>query len=85
MLPVWAFKRVKPSSPKGAWEVVARFEDGDGKYSDVGLATTDGEQTTLGLNYYANSNVRLGVSYMDGEEANGTSGDEVRARLQYAF
>ncbi|OZB03072.1 MAG: ATPase, partial [Marinobacter sp. 34-60-7] len=72
------FKRVKPASPKGAWEVVARFEDGDGKYSDVGLATTDGEQTTLGLNYYANNNVRVGVSYMDGEEANGTSGDEVR-------
>ena len=80
-----AFKRVKPASPKGAWEVVARFEDGDGKYSDVGLATTDGKQTTLGVNYYANKNVRLGMSYMDGEEANGASGDEVRARLQYAF
>jgi len=80
-----AFKRVKPASPKGAWEVVARFEDGNGKYSDVGLATTDGEQTTLGVNYYANKNVRLGMSYMDGEEANGASGDEVRARFQYAF
>jgi phosphate-selective porin OprO/OprP len=80
-----AFKRVKPASPKGAWEVFARVEDGDGKYSDVGLATTDGEQTTLGVNYYANKNVRLGMSYMDGEEANGASGDEVRARLQYAF
>ena len=80
-----AFKRVKPASPKGAWEVVARFEDGDGKYSDVGLDTTDGKQTTLGVNYYANKNVRLGMSYMDGEEANGASGDEVRARLQYAF
>jgi phosphate-selective porin len=39
----------------------------------------------LGVNYYANKNVRLGMSYMDGEEANGASGDEVRARLQYAF
>ncbi|WP_227513243.1 hypothetical protein [Marinobacter sp. LQ44] len=24
---------------------------------------------TLGVNYYANKNVRLGMSYMDGEEA----------------
>jgi len=79
------FKRVKPSSPKGAWELIARFEDGDGKYSDVGLATTNGEQKTLGVNYYANNNVRLGLSYMDGEEASGQSGDEVRARFQYAF
>ena len=51
----------------------------------MGLTTTDGEQTTLGVNYYANKNVRLGMSYMDGEEANGESGDEVRARFQYAF
>lgn len=79
------FKRVKPSSPRGAWEVIARFEEGDGKYSDVGLGTTDGEQTTLGVNYYANNNVRLGLSYMDGEQASGESGDEVRARFQYAF
>ncbi|WP_420389468.1 OprO/OprP family phosphate-selective porin [Marinobacter sp.] len=80
-----AFKRVKPSSPQGAWEVIARYEDGDGKFSDVGLATTEGEQTTLGVNYYANKNVRLGLSYMDGKEASGETGDEVRARFQYAF
>ena len=58
----------------------------DGKYSDVGLATTDGEQTTLGVNYYVNSNVRLGLSYMDGEEdTSGLEGEEVRLRTQFTF
>ncbi|MAM59962.1 MAG: ATPase [Maritimibacter sp.] len=79
------FKRVKPASNAGAWEVIARYEDGDGKYSDVGLSSTDGEQTTFGVNYYANNNVRLGISYMDGEDVNNNGGDELRGRVQYAF
>lgn len=79
------FKRVKPSTPAGAWEVVARYEDGDGKYSDVKLDTAKGNQTTLGVNYYANANVRLGLSYMDAELDTGETGDELRARFQYAF
>tara|TARA_R110001592_G_scaffold177076_2_gene417311 strand:- start:122711 stop:123808 length:1098 start_codon:yes stop_codon:yes gene_type:complete len=80
------FKRVQASTPSGAWELIARYEDGDGKYSDIGLATTDGKQSTLGLNYYANDNVRVGLSYMDGEESQSNlSGNELRARMQYVF
>lgn len=82
------FKRVKPASPSGAWEAVLRYEDGDGKYSDIGLSSSNGEQTTIGLNYYANNNVRLGLSYMDGEVNSGGStfsGDELRARVQLVF
>ena len=80
------FKRVKPASKSGAWEAVLRYEDGDGTFSDVGQSTTEGEQTTVGLNYYANQNVRLGLSYMDGEEdSSGAEGDELRGRLQFTF
>tara|TARA_R110002167_G_scaffold71688_4_gene202088 strand:+ start:2905 stop:4002 length:1098 start_codon:yes stop_codon:yes gene_type:complete len=84
------FKRVKPGTD-GAVEVVVRYEEGDGKYSDIGLESDqlDGEQTSVGVNYYANNNVRLGLSYMDGEarDASGNKfkGDELRARLQFAF
>lgn len=80
------FKRVKPAADSGAWEVVMRYEDGFGKYSDVGLNTVEGEQATLGVNYYVNDNVRLGLSYMSGEEdATGFEGEELRARVQFAF
>lgn len=80
------FKRVKPEGDAGAWEVVLRYEDGFGRYSDAKLATAEGEQATLGLNYYANENVRLGLSYMTAEEdVTGFEGDELRARLQLTF
>lgn len=80
------FKRVKPRSDLGAWEVVLRYEDGRGRYSDVGLATAEGDQATLVVNYYANQNVRLGLSYMTAEEDDtGFEGDELRARVQFAF
>ena len=82
------FKKVKPSSPSGAWEVVLRYEDGDGKFSDVGIGSGEGEQLTAGVNYYANNNVRLGLSYMDGERTErgaDAEGQEIRARVQFTF
>ncbi len=57
-----AFKRVKPASPKGRGRSLPVLKRVTEKYSDVGLATIDGEQTTLVPNYYANKNVRLSVS-----------------------
>jgi phosphate-selective porin OprO/OprP len=81
-----AFKRVKPAKKSGAWEVVLRVEDGDGKYKDIGVGSGDGSQTTLGVNWYVNNNVKLGLSYMDGEnDDNGQDGSELRARLQLVF
>lgn len=80
------FKRVKPTSKSGAWEVVLRLEDGDGKYSDAGVGTGKGSQTSVGVNWYASNNIRLGLSYMDAKnDDTDNSGDELRARVQLAF
>ncbi len=80
------FRTVKPSSDKGAWEVYIRLEEGFGKYSDIGLTTGEGEQTTIGVNYYANNHIRLGLSYMDGEmDDTNVDGDEIRLRTQFVF
>ena len=80
------FKRVKPSSKSGAWEVVVRHEEGDGRYSDIGLGNTDGEQTTFGVSYYANNNVRISASFMTGEDdVTGLEGDEFRLRTQLTY
>ena len=80
------FKRIKPAGERGAIEVVARFEDGDGKYSDIGVGTGAGSQLTLGVNWYATNNIRLGLSYMDGEnDDTGEDGEEIRLRTQFTF
>lgn len=80
------FKRIKAADKGGAWEVVLRLEDGEAKYSDIGVGTGEGSQTTLGLNWYLNNHIRLGVSYMDGEnDSNNQDGDELRLRTQLTF
>ena len=79
------FKGVK-AAPGGTWEVVARYESGDGQFSDIGLGANDAEQMSLGMNYYLNDSVRLGVSYMDGESnTSADNGDELRMRLQFTW
>lgn len=80
------FKRVKPKGKGGAWEAVFRYEDGDGKYSDIELGTTDASSYTLGLNWYAHKNVRFGVNYTDGESnVSDDDGSEFRVRFQLTF
>ena len=86
------FQRIVPGTATGAWELVLRYERGDGNYADVGLAGTqmyDGTQVTAGVNWYASKNARLGLSYMKGEASNATGtsfdGNELRARFQYVF
>tara|TARA_R110002072_G_scaffold1130_3_gene9399 strand:+ start:2991 stop:4085 length:1095 start_codon:yes stop_codon:yes gene_type:complete len=80
------FKRVKPMAASGAWEVVARYETGDGDFGDVELSETDASAYTVGLNWYATNNARLGVNYTVGDsEVNSDDGNELRARIQYVF
>lgn len=80
------FKRISPESKGGAWELVARYEDGDGNHSDIELGTTDAKAFTLGLNWYAHKNVRFGVNYTDGEDnTDNDDGNEFRVRFQLTF
>ena len=84
------FKRVKPGSKAGAWEIVARYEDGNGNFSDIELGTLveDAEASAfgIGLNYYAHKNVRIGVNYTDGDiDGTDDDGNEFRVRFQLTF
>lgn len=83
------FKRVKPSGGT-AIELVGRFEDGVGRYSDIGLDTAEGSQFSVGLNFYPNNAIRLGFSYMDGSVETDVpgvelDGSEFRFRTQLSF
>ncbi len=80
------FKRVKPSDSAGAWEVILRYEDGDGDYGDVELGATDASSYGIGINWYANNYVRIGATYSEGDDNNDNDdGSEFRARIQLAF
>jgi phosphate-selective porin OprO/OprP len=80
------FKRVTPLNKTGAWEAVVRYEDGDGNHSDIELSRTDATAYTVGLNWYAHKNVRLGVNYTDGEDnLDNDDGSEFRVRFQLTF
>jgi phosphate-selective porin OprO and OprP len=81
-----AFGKVKPSSTSGAWELVARFSNLDAIDNNVGTKT---ENLTLGVNFYANSNVRFMANYIasdvSGNAVTVTDGDALSLRAQYIF
>ena len=80
------FKRVAPQGKAGAWELVARYEDGDGSHSDIELGDTDASAVTFGVNWYAHKNVKLGINYTDGEDnLSDDDGSEFRVRFQLTF
>jgi phosphate-selective porin OprO/OprP len=80
------FKRVSPKGKAGAWEGVVRYEDGDGNHSDIELSNTDATAYTVGLNWYAHENVRLGINYTDGQDnQDNDQGNEFRVRFQLTF
>lgn len=75
------FKRVKPQGDAGAWEVFGRF-------SSYEPGADEAEAFTLGLNYYANSAVRIGLNYVMGDMTEGgidKDGDALAVRFQYVF
>ena len=80
------FGRIKPNSPSGAWELVARYEAGDGDYSDIELGFTDASATSIGVNWYPTNYIRFGLNYTTGDDdLSDDSGNELRARLQFAI
>jgi phosphate-selective porin OprO/OprP len=80
------FKRVKPANSFGAWELVVRYEDGDGAYSDEELGSTDATSYGVGVNYYINNFIRIGATFSDAKDnLNDDNGSEFRVRLQIAI
>lgn len=80
------FKRIAPSGNKGALELVARYENGDGNHSDIELGNTNASAYTIGLNYYPHKNVKFGINYTEGKSnLNSDEGNELRVRAQLTF
>jgi phosphate-selective porin OprO/OprP len=80
------FKRVKPGNSSGAWELVVRYEDGDGAYSDEELGSTDATSYGIGVNYYLNNFIRIGATFTDAKDnITDDNGSEFRTRLQIAL
>jgi phosphate-selective porin OprO/OprP len=80
------FKRVQPGNSSGAWEMVVRYEDGDGAYSDEELGSTDATSYGVGVNYYLNKFIRIGATFTDAKDnINGDDGSEFRTRIQIAL
>ena len=85
------FKKVKPEGKNGAWEIVLRLTQGDGNYSDTELGSTNARESGVGVNWYANNNVRLGATYSvsetkyDNAFGNKDEGEEFRLRSQFTF
>ena len=80
------FTQVIPQAESGAWEVAAR-------YSTVNLNNKDirggvGKNATLGLNYYANKNVRVAANYINSKTRKDTGNRKLNIfamRLQLVF
>lgn len=85
------YSRVKPIGKNGDWQVVARYENGDGNFSDLGLNKVNASACGLGLNWYVHNNMAFFLSYVRGTTNDQTilserlKGRELRARLQYLF
>ena len=60
------FSSIKPAGTGGAWEVVVRYEDADIDIPGRSLSA-DLERMVLGVNWYANRNVKFMLNYMDSE------------------
>ncbi|KRW68218.1 porin [Pseudomonas sp. TTU2014-105ASC] len=89
------FDAIKPSNKQtGAWEVFYRYDYIEGDDDSVGInagSTVEGKVHNVGLNWYANDNVRLTGAYVKAkvdnqENADGDdSGDGIVLRAQYVF
>ena len=85
------FDKVKPGSAMGAWELVARYEDVDVD-DDKEDRSVGAEKWILGVNWYANKNLKFMLNYLDAEVdkelaqgADDDNGEAWSMRAQYAF
>lgn len=94
---IGGFDKIKPKGPRGAWELVARYEDGEVD-PDNQASESEFELLTLGVNWYANNNLKFMLNYLDVETENFFSdgginldavgeedGSAITFRAQHAF
>ena len=88
------FDKVKPKNPGGAWELALRFDHAEGEYGPIGGvldSDTELDIVTVGVNWYANANVRVMLNYWTAEitdQLSNTTTDEPKAitgRVQIHF
>jgi len=87
------FSKIKPSNKTGAWEVALRHSQLD--LNDVDITGGEEHITTLGLNWYINSNIRAMLNYSqvkndlnaddDGDVSGNDNPQVVQARMQLHF
>ncbi|MBX3489911.1 porin [Parvibaculum sp.] len=94
-----AYSGVRPANPfgfgkggSGAWEIAARYSEADLNDASAGIAGGEQEIITVGLNWYANNNLRFMLNYLNvdvknrGGVVNPNFGhDAVALRTQFAF
>ena len=89
------FDKIKPKGQFGAWELVARYEDVEVDNDNVGgiagkSETYGADKLILGVNWYANNNVKFMLNYLDSEADDALLGDNdhgqaVSIRTQYVW
>ncbi len=80
------FRGVSPSGPGGAWELTARVSNVN--LNDGAVAGGKQDNITLGVNWYANSNVRFMANYIINDVERGGVNDKPNIflmRAQVAF
>ena len=76
---------------RGAWEVFVRYTEIDLNNTDTpsSVRGADADMYTLGISWYVNENIRMGLNYTDYQDSNLPSiindGQGITARLQYHF
>lgn len=81
------FRRFKPEAGAGAWELVARYSYLDARQRGLGSVAS---VSTLGVNYYANQNLRLMLAFLHPDISGSVrhadpDGNALSARLQLNF
>jgi len=69
------FDKIIPHSSLGAWELVAKYEEGEVDIDDNPNGDAEYDITTLGVNWYPNSNVRFSLNYLMTDTDNFQFGD----------
>ena len=58
------FDKIKPKNNLGAWELVAKYENGEIDIDNNPNGDAEYDVLTLGVNWYPNTNVRFSLNYL---------------------